>query len=71
MRVAQCFYKGIGVEPDYHIALRFYQMAEGLFYDRLEDGDYMIAKNLDTVIKEEQEVRELIRNSMPDRMIVD
>ena len=67
MRVAQCFYKGIGVKPDYQIALRYYQMAEGLFYARLEDGDYMIAKNLDTVIKEENEVRQLVRKSMPDK----
>ena len=71
MRVAQCYYKGIGVKPDYQIALRYYQMAEGLFYAKLENGDYMIAKNLDRVIQEEEEVRQLIRNSMPDRIIVD
>ena len=71
MRLANCFHKGIGVEPDYQIALRFYQMAEGLFYDRLSEGDYMIANNLDRVIKEEEEVRQKVRNSMPDRLIVD
>ncbi len=71
MRLGMCFYKGIGVKPDYHTALRFYQMAEGLFYDRLKDGDYMIKNNLDRVIQEEEEVRQLIRNSMPDRIIKD
>ena len=46
-------------------------MAEGLFYNRLENGDYMIAKNLDRVIQEEEEVRQLIRNNMPDRIMID
>ncbi len=71
MRLAMCYYKGIGTEKDYLLALPLYQMAETLFYDRLRDGDYMIKKNLDLVIKEEEEVRKLIRESMPDRQIKD
>lgn len=65
-RLAECMYKGIGTEVDLKGALFFYQSAERLYYDRLEKGDYMIAKNLDKVIDAEEEVREKIRMSMPD-----
>jgi len=71
MRLGECYYKGIGTEVDLDCALRLYQMAEGLFYIRLREGDYMIKGCLDGVIKAEEEVRKLLRESMPDKTIKD
>lgn len=71
MRLGECFYKGIGTKVDLDRALRLYQLSEGLFYIRLREGDYMIKGCLDGVIKAEGEVRQLLRESMPDRTIQD
>lgn len=67
MRLAQCFYKGIGTDVDLENALRLYQLSESMFYTRLKNGDFMIKNNLDRVIKEEEEVRQLLRAAMPDK----
>lgn len=69
MRVAECFHKGIGTEINLDRALYLYQRAEGWFYNRLRNGDFMIADNLDKVIAAEEDVRQQIRASMPDKVI--
>jgi len=67
-RIATCYHKGIGVKQDLAKALRFYQLSESMFYERLKNGDYLIASSLDKVIAEEEEVRKLLRDSMPDKI---
>lgn len=69
MRLANCYYKGIGTEVCLSSALRLYQLSESMFYERLKKGDFLIKGNLDRVIAEEEEVRKLLRASMPDVMM--
>jgi len=64
MRVAECLYKGIGTDKNLELALRFYQMAESYFYERLKRGDYMIKGNYERTIKEEQEVRDILMKKL-------
>ena len=42
MRLGDFAFEGICDEPDYRLALHFYQEAENLFYDRLMNGDFLI-----------------------------
>ena len=42
IRLGDCFFKGIGTEVDNKQALKYYQLAEQMYYERLESGDFLI-----------------------------
>lgn len=65
VRIADCFFEGIGTEIDYEKALEYYQRAEHLFYHRLQDGDYMIKTSYEKVIARQEEARRKMRESLP------
>lgn len=66
MRVADCYFEGIGTDVDYMAALHYYQKAELLFYDRLQDGDFMIKGCYEKVISRQDQAREKMRELLPD-----
>ena len=57
LRIADCYYEGIGIEPDYRLALYYYQRAEQMFYDRLMNGDFLIKGNYNKAISRQKDVR--------------
>jgi hypothetical protein len=65
MRIADCYYEGIGTEPDFKLALHYYHLAERMFYDRLEAGDYFIKDCYDKVIRRQAEVRQQLMLQLP------
>lgn len=65
MRLGDCYFEGIGIESDYKCALSYYQSAEQMFIDRLEDGDYMIKGCYDKVIRRQNEIREILKEKLP------
>lgn len=65
MRIADCYFKGIGTEKDYLCALEYYQKAEQLFYRRLQDGDFLIKGCYESVIARQAEVREELKKDLP------
>lgn len=56
MRIADCYYEGIGTGIDYELALEYYKRAERLFYKRLQDGDFMIKGSYEKVVLRQTEV---------------
>lgn len=66
MRVADCYFEGVGTDVDYITALHYYQKAELLFYDRLQDGDFMIKGCYEKVISRQAQAREKMRELLPD-----
>lgn len=65
MRLADCYFEGIGTEADYEFALDYYQKAERLFYDRLKNGDYLIKRNYEKVIARQEEARKKMKEELP------
>lgn len=65
MRVADCYFKGIGTEVKYEFALDYYQKAERLFYKRLQEGDFLIKGNYERVIACQEEVRKKMKDDLP------
>lgn len=65
MRLGDCHYNGIGTEVDYKTALRYYQLAEIMFFERLEGGDFLIRGCYDKVIQKQHEVREKLESTLP------
>lgn len=65
MRMGDCYFSGIGTDPDYKKALGYYQQAEHLFFDRLENGDFMIRKCYDRVITRQSEIRKKLESTLP------
>lgn len=65
MRMADCYFEGIGTEVDYELALHYYQKAEQLFYKRLQDGDFLIKGNYEKVIARQIEVRNKMQGALP------
>lgn len=66
LRMGDCYFEGIGTEPDYLKAQRFYQQAEQLFYNKLLRGDYFIRSNWEKSIHRQEEVRARLREELPD-----
>ena len=66
MRLGDFAFEGIDEDADYELALRYYQEAEQLFYKRLKDGDFLIKKCYEKVIARQGEVREKMREELPD-----
>lgn len=65
MRLGDCYFEGLGTEPDYAMALKYYQDAERLFFDRLMDGDFLINKGYEKVIRRQEEVRIKMSELLP------
>ncbi len=65
VRIADCYFEGIGTEIDYELALEYYQKAERLFYKRLQDGDFMIKRSYEKVISRQIEVRQKMKEKLP------
>lgn len=66
MRVADCYFEGIGTRIDFKIALKYYQEAEQLFYNRLQNGDFLIKGCYEKVIARQNEARSKLQESLPD-----
>lgn len=64
-RMGDVFYEGIGAERNYNSALMFYQRAEQIFYEQINDGDPFVQKDLDYVIKAQGKLRRLINKTLP------
>ncbi len=65
MRLADCYAKGIGTGQNFRKALKYYQRAERLFYDRLLEGDFMIKHNYEHCIREQDKVRAVLQQEIP------
>ena len=66
IRMGDCLFEGIGTEPNYSQALFFYQRAEQMFYDRLQNGEYMLKANYEKSIARQAEAREKAQENLPD-----
>ncbi|MCD8307993.1 MAG: sel1 repeat family protein [Clostridia bacterium] len=65
MRLAECYAKGTGTRQNLKKALKFYQRAERLFYDRLLEGDFMIKHNYKHCIQEQDKLRKVLQAEIP------
>lgn len=65
MRVGDCFFNGIGTEVDNKQALKYYQLAEQMFYERLETGDFLIKNCYKRVLKNQEEARQRLNKALP------
>lgn len=65
MRMGDCYFNGIGTEPDLKLALKYYQNSEQLYIERLNTGDFFIRKCYEKVIARQAEIRERLKASMP------
>lgn len=65
MRMGDCYFVGIGTDVDYKLAMIYYQRAEQMFYERLEDGDFMIKGCYDHVIQRQSETRNKLQSTLP------
>lgn len=65
LRLGDCYYEGIGTEPDYLQALKQYQKAEQLFVDRLVEGDFLIRGSYEKSIRMQEEVRKKLSELLP------
>ena len=65
MRLGDCYYEGIGTDVDYKLALRYYQQAENMFVERLEEGDFLIKGCYEKVVNRQTEVRKAMQNKLP------
>lgn len=65
MRLADCFADAVGTDKNLKLALVLYQRAEQMFYDRLENGDYMIKGNFRHCIDRQNEMRKGLSDVLP------
>lgn len=65
MRLGDCYFGGIGTDVDYKSALKYYQEAERMFYERLEEGDYLIRGCYNHVISRQAETRDKLKELLP------
>ena len=66
MRMGDCYYEGIGTEKDYKQALMFYHRAEEMFYERLEEGDFLIRGCYNKCASRQNDVREKMQGQITD-----
>lgn len=66
LRMGDCYYEGIGIEPDWNEAYNFYFRAETLYYDRLKDGDYLIKGCYKKAIERQAQIRNKRNIELPD-----
>ena len=65
MRIGDCFFNGTGTEVDNNQALKYYQLAEQMFYDRLESGDFLIKNCYKHVLENEEKARQRLIDALP------
>lgn len=65
MRLGDCFFNGIGTEVDNKQALKYYQLAEQMYYERLESGDFLIKNCYTHVLKNQEEARQRLNDVLP------
>ncbi len=65
-RMGDLFYEGIGVEKNDTQAFRYYQLAEGFYYEQIEKGDKYHFEQLKTVIERQKKLRKKIQKSLPE-----
>lgn len=66
IRMADCYYQGIGTDIDDKKALYFYQQTEYFCLDRLENGDYFVKGLYEKSIRLQADVREKLIKNLPD-----
>lgn len=65
-RMGDVYYYGIGTEPNLQMALKFYQESEQFFYVKINNGDYYAKKGLESVIQQQNEIRALLIDELPE-----
>ena len=65
MRLGDCYFEGIGTEVDYKLARQYYQRAEVLFFERLEEGDFLIRGCYEMVVQRQSEIRKKLELDLP------
>ena len=66
MRLGDCYCEGIGTEVDYKLARQYYQRAEVMFYERLEEGDFLIKGCYEKVVQRQNEIRRMLESELSD-----
>lgn len=65
MRMGDVYFYGIGTDKNYYEALRYYQEAEQYFYRKINNGDFFARKGLENVIKNQNEIRNVLVSELP------
>lgn len=65
IRMADSYYYAMGTEQDLEKALAYYQIAERLYWTRLQDGDFLIKKQYERAIEMQAKVREELMRNLP------
>ena len=65
IRIADCLFEGIGVEQNLQAALAHYQVAERLYWLRLQDGDFLIKKQFERSVEMQEKIRIELRKGLP------
>lgn len=65
IRIADCFFNGIGVTKNAAVALEHYQIAECLYWSRLQEGDFLIKKQYERSVEMQAKAREKMKNDLP------
>lgn len=65
MRMGDCYFSGIGTDVDYKTARTYYQRAEQLFFERLEEGDFMIRNCYNHVVARQNDIRRELEAALP------
>lgn len=65
IRIADSFFSGMGVKKNAAIALEHYQIAERLYWIRLQEGDFLIKKQYERSIEMQAVAREEMKKDLP------
>lgn len=65
IRIADCFFNGTGVKKNAAVALEHYQIAERLYWIRLQEGDFLIKKQYERSIEMQEKAREEMQRDLP------
>ena len=65
IRLADCYFYGIGTKKNLLEALKCYQQAETLYYPRICNGDFMYQKQYERAIAMQHTVREELKKDIP------
>ena len=65
MRLGDCYANGIGTLVDNKAAMKYYQYAEQLFFERLKTGDFMIRNCYDHVVQMQVKIRKKLEATLP------
>ncbi len=65
MRIADCYYYGIGTEKNLDTAIASYQKAENLFREKIRNGDFFLRKSYEHCVKVQEEIRKTLESELP------